>query len=99
MSTETGREVIGANEHGEVTIITMATANHDKSGPVTVVGSKDVFVLREGGRTILETEDHAVALATANTLVGKTPEPTAATRSSGRGKAKAEEPEPEAAEV
>lgn len=71
MSTELRRETFGATERGAITLITNAEVDNVKvEGEPTRQGTKEVHVLREGGRTILTTESHAEAVRFARTLAG-----------------------------
>lgn len=102
MSTETNREVIGATTKGEVTVLTKAVADHDYSGEMTKLGTKDVFLVRQGPRTVLETTNGREAASVAKALVSadgivdagvdETPVKRAETKAEADANAKAERP-------
>lgn len=79
MSTETEREVVGTTDLGEVVVITKQHNVVARAGGVKVSSGDDIgsdvkhsagFDVRQGGRTILETDDKARAETVAKALVG-----------------------------
>lgn len=69
MAMEKARKVYGATATGEVVLITQDVADHDESGDQTKLRTREHYIVRQGGRTIIDTADKADAVRFAETLV------------------------------